>query len=323
MDRILITGGAGFIGSHLAERLLREGKRVAIVDNLDDYYQPALKQANLATIKASGRYEFHPIDIRDAGNLRAVFEGFKPQAVVHLAARAGVRPSFVHPDTYVSVNVAGTQELLEVSRQSGVERWVFASSSSVYGQGCIAPFVEAASTTHPLSVYAATKVSGEALAFTYSQAYGLSVVCLRLFTVFGPRQRPDLAIRKFAGMILDGTEVPVFGDGSLERDFTYVDDIIDGMVRAIEPAGSSVHLPPLFDVFNLGNSHPVRVDYMVETLAQALGKAARIKYLPTPPGEMLLTHADLTKAHQVLGYAPKVSFEDGIETFAHWLKSQS
>ena len=323
MDRILITGGAGFIGSHLAERLLREGKCVAIIDNLDDYYDPALKQANLATIKASGTYEFFPVDIRDAGNLRAAFERFKPQVVVHLAARAGVRPSFVHPDTYVSVNVAGTQSLLEVSRQSGVERWVFASSSSVYGHGCLAPFVEDASITHPLSVYAATKVSGEALAFTYSQAYGLSVVCLRLFTVFGPRQRPDLAIRKFAGMIMDGVEVPVFGDGSLERDFTYVDDIVEGIARAIEAPGLSSHVPSSFDVFNLGNSHPVRVDYMVETVAQALGKPVRIKYIPTPPVEMLLTHADLTKARQVLGYAPKVSFEDGIQTFAHWFKAQT
>jgi UDP-glucuronate 4-epimerase len=315
MQNILITGGAGFIGSHLAQRLLREGKRVAIVDNLDDYYDPALKQGNLAAIRESGTYEFFAVDIRDADKLRGVFAGFQPQVVVHLAARAGVRPSFVHPDTYVSVNVLGTQQLLEVSRQSGVQRLVFASSSSVYGQGSRAPFVEGGPINRPLSIYAATKVAGEALAFTYSQAYALPIVCLRLFTVFGPRQRPDLAIRKFAGMILTGEEIPLFGDGGLERDFTYVDDIVEGMVLAIEAQGA-------FDVFNLGNSHPVRVDHMVETLARALGKRPRVKYLPTPPGEMLLTHADLTKVHHALGYVPKVSFEAGIQVFAQWFKAQ-
>jgi UDP-glucuronate 4-epimerase len=315
MQNILITGGAGFIGSHLAQRLLREGKRVPIVDNLDDYYDPALKQGNLAAIRESGTYEFFAVDIRDADKLRGVFANFHPEVVVHLAARAGVRPSFVHPDTYVSVNVLGTQQLLEVSRQSGVQRLVFASSSSVYGQGSRAPFVEDAPINHPLSIYAATKVAGEALAFTYSQAYTLPIVCLRLFTVFGPRQRPDLAIRKFAGMILTGEEIPLFGDGGLERDFTYVDDIVEGMVLAIEAQGA-------FDVFNLGNSHPVRVDYMVETLARALGKRPRVKYLPTPPGEMLLTHADLAKVHQVLGYVPQVSFEAGIQDFAQWFKAQ-
>jgi UDP-glucuronate 4-epimerase len=315
MQNILITGGAGFIGSHLAQRLLREGKRVAIVDNLDDYYDPVLKQGNLAAIRESGTYEFFAVDIRDADKLRGVFAGFHPDVVVHLAARAGVRPSFVHPDTYVSVNVLGTQQLLEVSRQSGVQRLVFASSSSVYGQGSRAPFVEDGPINRPLSIYAATKVAGEALAFTYSQAYKLPIVCLRLFTVFGPRQRPDLAIRRFAEMILTGEQIPLFGDGGLERDFTYVDDIVEGMVLAIEAQGA-------FDVFNLGNSHPVRVDYMVETLAKALGQRPRVKYLPTPPGEMLLTHADLSKVHQVLGYVPKVSFEAGIQAFAQWFKAQ-
>jgi len=315
MQNILITGGAGFIGSHLAERLLREGKRVAIVDNLDDFYDPALKQGNLAGMRRFGRPEFFAVDIRDADKLRGVFASFQPEVVVHLAARAGVRPSFVHPDTYVSVNVLGTQQVLEVSRQSGVQRFVLASSSSVYGLGNRAPFMEDAPVNHPLSIYAATKVSGEALAFTYSQVYALSVICLRLFTVFGPRQRPDLAIRKFSDMILNGDEVPLFGDGSLKRDFTYVDDIVEGIVLAFEA-------PAAFEVFNLGNSHPVRVDYMVETLAQALGKQARVKHLATPAGEMLLTHADLTKARQRLGYAPKITFEAGIHAYAQWLKTQ-
>lgn len=315
MDNILVTGGAGFIGSHLAERLLREGKRLAIVDNLDDYYDPELKRANLNEIKACGPCEFFAVDIRDGAKLREVFESFQPEVVVHLAARPGVRPSFLEPDAYVSVNVLGTARLLEISRQSGVRRFVFGSSSSVYGQSNRAPFTEDACTTHPLSIYAATKVSGEALAYTYAQTYPLSVVCLRLFTVFGPRQRPDLAIRKFAGLILQGAEVPLYGEGRLERDFTYVDDTVDGIVRALDAPGP-------FDVFNLGSSHPVRLDYMVETLAQALGEPVRRKLLPTPPGEMLVTHADLTKSRQVLGYAPKISFEDGIRRFVRWLQAR-
>ncbi|MGD1104463.1 MAG: SDR family NAD(P)-dependent oxidoreductase, partial [Terriglobia bacterium] len=199
MNNILITGGAGFIGSHLAQRLLREGKCLAIVDNLDDYYPAELKRANLEEVKASGEFQFFPTDIRDGEKLREVFSTFKPEAVIHLAARPGVRLSFAQPEAYTSINVLGTTQVLEISRLSGVRRIVFASSSSVYGHSSRAPFREDATISHPLSIYAATKVAGEAVAFTYSHAYALSVVCLRLFTVYGPRQRPDLAIRKFAG----------------------------------------------------------------------------------------------------------------------------
>jgi UDP-glucuronate 4-epimerase len=289
MDNILITGGAGFIGSHLAERLLRQGKRLAIVDNLDDYY---------------------PADLK-----RQVFTTFKPDAVIHLAARPGVRMSFAQPEAYTSLNVLGTTQVLEISRQSGVRRWVFASSSSVYGHSSRAPFREDAIISHPLSIYAATKVAGEALAFTYANAYDLSVVCLRLFTVYGPRQRPDLAIRKFAGMIMEGKEVPIFGDGSLQRDYTYIEDIIDGILLALDAPGK-------FDVFNIGNAHPVRIDEMVDTLGHSLGQPVRKKFIPTPAGEMIVTHADLTKASQILGYSPKVSFEEGIRRFAEWLQSR-
>jgi UDP-glucuronate 4-epimerase len=315
MERILITGGAGFIGSHLALRLLREGKRLAIVDNLDEYYPAELKRANLEEIKAGGDFQFFPVDIREGEKLREVFTSFQPEAVIHLAARPGVRMSFVQPEAYTSLNVLGTTQVLEICRQSGVQRVVFASSSSVYGHSSRAPFREDAAISHPLSIYAATKAAGEALAFTYSHAYRLSVVCLRFFTVYGPRQRPDLAIRKFAGMILEGKEVPIFGDGSLERDFTYIDDTVDGILLALHAQGE-------FDVFNIGNSHPIRVDHMVEILGKALGKPVRRKFVPSPAGEMLLTHADLTKAHQVLGYSPKVSFDDGIRRFVEWLKSR-
>lgn len=315
MDNILITGGAGFIGSHLALRLLREGKRLAIVDNLDDYYPAELKRSNLEEVKASGEFQFFPTDIRDGEKLHEVFATFKPEAVIHLAARPGVRGSFAQPEAYTSLNVLGTTQVLEISRQSGVQRIVFASSSSVYGHSSRAPFREDATISHPLSIYAANKVAGEAVAFTYSHAYDLSVVCLRLFTVYGPRQRPDLAIRKFAGMIMEGKEVPLFGDGSLKRDFTYIDDTVDGILLAL-------HAPGSFDVFNIGNSHPVRIDEMVDTLGRALGKPVRRKFIPTPAGEMILTHADLTKASQVLGYSPKVSFEEGIRRFVEWLKSR-
>src|SRR5271157_1517953 len=275
MDNILITGGAGFIGSHLAERLLREGKRLALVDNLDDFYPAELKRANLEEVKASGEFQFFPADIRDGEKLRQVFATFKPDAVIHLGARPGVRLSFAQPEAYTSINVLGTTQVLEISRQSGVQRVVFASSSSVYGHSSRAPFREDAVISHPLSIYAATKVAGEAMAFTFAHAYGLSVVCLRLFTVYGPRQRPDLAIRRFAGMIMEGKEVPIFGDGSLERDYTYVDDVVDGSLLALDAPGE-------FDVFNLGNSNPVRIDEMVNTLGRALGKPVRRKFIPTP-----------------------------------------
>jgi UDP-glucuronate 4-epimerase len=314
MDDILITGGAGFIGSHVAERLLREGRRIAIVDNFDDYYPEELKRANLEEVMKSGEFQFFPTDIRDGERLREVFARFKPAVVIHLAARAGVRQSIAQPDTYTSINVLGTTQLLEISRQSGVQRIVVASSSSVYGHSSRAPFREDANITHPLSIYAATKVACEAVAFTYSHTYALPVVCLRLFTVYGPRQRPDLAIRKFAGMIMEGKEVTIFGDGSLRRDYTYVDDTVDGILQALTAPGE-------FDVFNLGNSHPVRIDEMVDSLGCALGKRVRKSFIPIPAGEMVLTHADLTKARQILGYSPKVSFQDGIRRFADWLKS--
>jgi UDP-glucuronate 4-epimerase len=316
MNNVLLTGGAGFIGSHLAQRLLEQGKRIAIVDNLDEYYPAEIKRANLAEIGRSGDFQFFPADIRDGEQLRQAFSNFKPDAVIHLAARPGVRMSFAQPEAYTSINVVGTVQVLETSRQTGVQRVVFASSSSVYGHSSRAPFREDASISHPLSIYAATKAAGEAMAFTYSHAYGLSVICLRLFTAYGPRQRPDLAIRKFARMILEGKEVTIFGDGSLERDYTYVDDVVEGIQRAVD-------VPGTFDVFNIGNSHPVRIDEMVDTLGRALGKPVRRQFVPTPPGEMVLTHADLSKSSRLLGYSPKVTFEAGIAKFAEWLRGQA
>jgi len=316
MNRVLVTGGAGFVGSHLCEHLLRSGRRVAVVDNLDDFYDPQLKHANLEAIKAAGEYDFYPVDVRDSSRLEEVFQKARPDAVVHLAARAGVRPSLLDPGLYASVNIDGTLCLLELSRKYQVQQFVFASSSSVYGQPNRLPFSEDDPISKPLSVYAATKAAGELLAFTYSHLYQLPTICLRIFTVFGPRQRPDLAIRKFAQLIQEGRELPVFGDGSMSRDYTYVTDVVAAIDRALA-------CNYRFEIFNVGNSYPVRLDYMIDTLQDALGKTAMKVYLPCGPGEMPVTFACLDKSRKLLGYSPKVPFNEGIRLFVDWFTGQS
>jgi UDP-glucuronate 4-epimerase len=313
VNTVLVTGGAGFIGSHLCEHLLRSGRRVVVVDNLDDFYDPQLKRANLEAIKSAGDYEFHAVDIRDAGPLEQVFQRARPDVVIHLAARAGVRPSLLYPALYTSVNVDGTLCLLELSRKYQVQKFIFASSSSVYGQFNRLPFSEDDPTSKPLSVYAATKMAGEGLAFTYAHLYQLPIICLRLFTVFGPRQRPDLAIRKFAELIQEGKELPVFGDGSMSRDYTYITDAVSAIELALECRHP-------FEVFNIGNSRPIRLDYMIETLESALGKKAKRVFLPIPAGDMPVTFASLEKSRRLLGYSPKVSFEEGMRLFVEWFR---
>jgi UDP-glucuronate 4-epimerase len=315
MNRVLVTGGAGFIGSHLCEHLLRSGRRVVVVDNLDDFYDLQLKQANLEAIKPAGEYDFYPVDIRDSSRLEEVFQKARPEVVVHLAARAGVRPSLLYPGLYASVNIDGTLCLLELSRKYQVRQFVFASSSSVYGQFNRVPFSEDDPINKPLSVYAATKAAGEMLAFTYAHLYQLPTICLRIFTVFGPRQRPDLAIRRFAQLIEEGRELPVFGDGSMSRDYTYVTDVVSAIDQAL-----ACSFP--FEIFNVGNSHPVRLDYMIDTLESALGKKARRVFLPTPPADMPVTFASLDKSRKLLGYSPKVSFEEGLRLFVNWFRGQ-
>jgi UDP-glucuronate 4-epimerase len=315
MNTVLVTGGAGFIGSHLCEHLVRSARRVVVVDNLDDFYDPQLKQANLEAIKTAGEYDFYPVDIRDSSRLEEVFQKARPEAVVHLAARAGVRPSLLHPALYTSVNVDGTLCLLELSRKYQVRQFIFASSSSVYGQFNRVPFSEDDPISKPLSVYAATKAAGEMLAFTYSHLYQLPTICLRIFTVFGPSQRPDLAIRKFAQLIEEGRELPVFGDGSMSRDYTYITDVVSAIDLALACSYR-------FEIFNVGNSHPVRLDYMIESLESALGKKARRASLPTLPGEMPVTFASLEKSRKLLGYSPKVSFEEGMRLFVDWFRGQ-
>ena len=311
-NKVLITGGAGFIGSHLAEHLLRTGRRVVLVDNLDDFYDVSLKRANLEAVTAAGEHQFYPVDIRDAGRLEEVFKETRPEAVVHLAARVGVRPSLLYPELYTSVNVSGTVCLLELSRKYEVRQFIYASSSSVYGQFHRVPFSEDDPISKPLSVYAATKAAGEMLAFTYSHLYHLPVICLRFFTVFGPRQRPDLAIRSFAKLIQEGRELPVFGDGSMSRDYTYVSDVVAGIDQALAASYR-------FEIFNLGNSHPVRLDTMIETLERALGKTAKRVSVPAAPTEMAVTFANLEKSRRMLGYSPQVPFAEGMRLFTEWL----
>ena len=314
--RILVTGGAGFIGSHLCEFWLRRGHQIAIIDNLDPFYDPALKRANLEEIRSAGCFEFSETDLRDASRLRQVVTEFRPEAVAHLAARAGVRPSLLEPELYVATNVLGTVNLFEACHAAGVRRFIFGSSSSVYGRYNRLPFSEDDPIAKPLSVYAATKAAGEALAFAYWHLHQTSVVVLRIFTVFGPRQRPDLAIRKFASLIEEGKELPIFGDGSIQRDYTYVDDVVAAFDRALE-------VPCGFEIFNLGNSRTIRLDYMVETLEKALGKKALRRHCPPQPGDMDITYADLTKSRKVLGYNPQVPFEEGVQRFVQWFRRRA
>lgn len=309
--KILITGGAGFIGSHLCEALLAEGHDLAIVDDLNDFYDPSLKLQNLAEIRRKGAVPLHQIDISNDAEIAAVVRSEAPEAIIHLAARAGVRPSLEQPLLYARVNVYGTTALLEAARQHGVRRFVFASSSSVYGASSTVPFREDEPVLLPVSPYAATKLAGEKICYTYAHLYGIKCVCLRFFTVYGPRQRPDLAIRKFAALIQDGAPVPIFGDGSSGRDYTYIDDIVGGIIGALRHEAA-------YDIFNLGNSRPVTLATMVQTIEEALGKKATITRLPDQPGDVPITFADIGKAGRILGYCPATGFREGIEKFLEW-----
>jgi UDP-glucuronate 4-epimerase len=317
--RILLTGGAGFIGSHVAEALLRKGHSLAIVDNLDDFYPRSWKEANLRDISLAGPCEFFEADI-EAEGLRDIFAGVRPEVVVHLAARAGVRPSLENPRLYERVNIGGTVNLLEVCRQFGVSRFVFGSSSSVYGGSRQAPFSEAQLDLRPISPYAATKLAGEMLCYTYAHLYGLPVVCLRFFTVYGPRQRPDLAIHKFTTLIEAGSPVPIYGDGSSGRDYTYVTDIVAGVLAAIDYARPE-GVGAAFDVFNLGNSHPVRLLDLVDALEDILGRQAIRRHEAFQPGDVSLTWADISKAGRLLGFAPATSIREGLEKFVAWYRA--
>jgi UDP-glucuronate 4-epimerase len=308
---VLVTGGAGFIGSHVVDSLLADGDEVTMLDNFDSFYDRSIKERNVAAHRTHPRWRLVEADLRDGQTLdRVLTDSF--DAFIHLAAMGGVRPSIEAPLTYQDVNVRGTHNLLEAARRLKVRHVVFASSSSVYGVNPRVPWSEGDSVLHPISPYASTKVSGELLGHVYSHLHGIRFLALRLFTVYGPRQRPDLAIHKFARLITAGCPVPVYGDGSTRRDYTYVADIVSGIRTALRYDRSQ------YEVINLGNNATVTLMEMVEGLEEALGRRATIEWRPEQPGDVPQTWADVEKAHRLLGYAPRTSFKEGIRHFAEW-----
>lgn len=315
MSQILITGAAGFIGSHLAEALLARGDSVIALDSFNDYYDPAVKRANIAVALRHPRYLLVELDICDEAPLRALFARHRPEIVVHLAARAGVRPSLQDPNLYHRVNVIGSQHLLDACRDFPVSHLVFASSSSVYGGSTEVPFRESDPVMRPVSPYAATKRMNELQAHVYHHLYGLRVTLLRFFTVYGPRQRPDMAIHKFTRAILRGEAVPMFGDGDSARDYTYIDDIVDGLLRAVDrPFG--------YEIFNLGEQHTTRLRDLIECIARHAGRPANIVPQPEQPGDVPITYADISHARNLLGYAPVTPVEEGIRRYVAWCRER-
>jgi UDP-glucuronate 4-epimerase len=312
---ILVTGGAGFIGSHLVDSLLSEvGWNVVVVDDLNDFYSPDIKLANLERAREHPDFAFIQADIRDCEKLREVFDKNEFDCIVHLAARAGVRPSLREPKLYAETNINGTLNLLELARDYEVKQFVFGSSSSVYGINCKVPFSEEDRIQQPISPYASTKAAGELLCHTYSHLYNIRTVCLRFFTVYGARQRPDLAIHKFSRLIAEGKPIQVFGDGMSRRDYTYIDDIIQG-VRASIDYRASMH-----EILNLGESETTELSRLIELLEENLGAKAVIDRQPMQPGDVPITFADISKARKLLGYDPKTKIEDGIPRFVGWFE---
>jgi len=311
IGRVLVTGGAGFIGSHLTRRLLARGDRVTALDDFNDFYDPAIKRANVAPFLGRDGYRLVEGDIRDEALVDRLFREGGFTAVVHLAARAGVRPSLAEPILYEDVNCIGTLRLLEAARRHGPDVFVFGSSSSVYGINEKVPFAEDDPVDRPISPYATTKRAGELLCFNYHHLYGLKTPCLRFFTVYGPAQRPEMAIHKFTDLLARGRAVPLFGDGSSRRDYTYVDDILDGVVAALDRAGG-------FEIFNLGGAETTSLADLVRWIAAELEVEPRIDYLPDQPGDVPITYADVSKAGRLLDYSPKVPIREGLRRFVAW-----
>jgi len=312
--KALITGAAGFIGSHLTERLLKDGWTVVGVDSFDTFYDPQIKRDNIAGPLSNPAFRLVEADIRDRAAMEQAVEP-DTDVIVHLAARAGVRPSIAEPALYADVNINGTVVLLEVARQRGTPKFIFASSSSVYGNNRKVPFSETDNVDFPISPYAATKKAGELICHTYHHLHGTAITCLRFFTVYGPRQRPDLAIHKFARLMEAGKPIPVYGDGSMMRDFTYIDDIVNGVVAATDRCAG-------YEVYNLGESRPISVSDLIAELEHALGKKAIRQYLPVQPGDVERTYADVAKAQTHLGYKPSTDIRTGLARFANWLHTR-
>lgn len=318
--KILLTGAAGFIGSHLAERLLARGDEVVGVDNFDPFYPPAEKRRNLAAATGHPRFRLIEADLcQGAELLLDPLRAGKPEAIVHLAGRAGVRPSLRDPASYVRANVLATQTVLDLARRLGVGRIAFASSSSVYGNAARVPFAEAEPADRPVSPYAATKLAAELLCRAHQADDGGSLYCLRLFTVYGPRQRPDQAIRSFTALMAQGRPIPVFGDGSTTRDYTWIDDVVSGLVAAVDQGAAGREE---FQIINLGGNRAVELGRLVALLGEAMGVKPLVEYLPPQPGDVGHTWADVTKAERLLGYQPRTPVEEGIPRFVQWFLSQ-
>lgn len=313
---ILILGGAGFIGSHLAEKMLCSYHHVIVVDNFDSFYNRKIKEQNIAFALTNSNYKLYDFDILNKSEIDKLFLANKIDLVVHLAAKAGVRPSINDPLGYYNTNVIGTLNVLEAMKIGNCKKMVFASSSSVYGNNKKVPFTETDSVDNPISPYAASKKAGELLCHTYHTLYGFDITCLRFFTVFGPRQRPDLAIHKFAKLIIEDKPIPFYGDGSTERDYTYVDDIVNGIILSIEKLKG-------FNIYNLGESRTISLNKMVEVLERVIGIKAKKNIMPMQLGDVKRTFADISKANKELGYNPTFDFETGVINFINWLKNEN
>ncbi len=317
-EKVVVTGAAGFIGSHVVEALLARGDIVVGIDNFDSFYDPDIKRANLADAMLHASFELVEADVRDAAAMRRVVDAFHPDAIVHLAARAGVRPSIQDPALYVAVNVLGTTVLLDVARAAKISRIIVASSSSVYGNDATPPFREDETAIMPISPYAATKRAAELMCETYAGLFDwMRIISLRFFTVYGPRQRPDLAIHSFTKKIAAGAPVPFFGDGTAERDYTYITDAVQGLLGAIDRSRTS---KPGHEIFNIGESAVTSLSALVGLIEQALGMAAKLERLPAQPGDVRRTHADISRAREFLGYAPSVQVRDGVPRFVDWFR---
>jgi UDP-glucuronate 4-epimerase len=317
MMTILVTGGAGFIGSHLCRRLLKEGFKVVCLDNFDNYYDPNIKIKNVEGIAKQfpGQFELITGDIRNHEHLKETLKKNPVDLVIHLAARAGVRPSIAQPLLYEDVNIRGTIVLLEICKEFGIKHFIFASSSSVYGENQRVPFSEKDLDIQPISPYGATKRAGELLCYSYHHLNEMNIACLRIFTAYGPRQRPEMAIHKFTRLIDLGDHIPMFGDGSSRRDYTYIDDLIEGIMAV------SNHLKG-FEIYNLGESQTTSLRELIHLIEEALDKKANVEMLDHQAGDVSVTYADITKAKQRLGYQPKVNMEEGIKRFVEWYQEE-
>ena len=318
MRTYLITGGAGFIGSTLAERLINEGNKVVVIDNFCDYYDPFLKERNIKNVILNSNYKLYKADIRDREAIKKVMDENDIDVIVHLAAMAGVRPSIENPILYQEVNGMGTQNVLEEAHLHNIKSLVMASSSSVYGNTKEVPFREDMIVDFAISPYAATKKANEVMAHVYHHLYNMNILMLRFFTVYGPKQRPDLAINKFTRLMLENSEIPMYGDGTTARDYTYVDDIVDGIIKSCDYV---LNHENVYEILNLGNSSPVSLKEMIETIGRVLNIEPNIKELPMQPGDVDITYASIEKAQKLIRYNPQTSFEDGIKKFVDWYKN--